>query len=206
MTMTLILAGEAIVAVTEAVTEEEWGYATVEAHYPFAAGVTGLERVEALPDGFDLRYCRWDGGRIVCEVPAPPAGWRDAYLSRIDAAAEAERGRYITLGAGQALTYQAKQGEAARLLADAAAGGDIVPAAYPWIVGEVGITAPAVGDLVPDMVAVARVMDGNARAWAAMGAAIEVVRLAAKEAVRASPDAAMADAVMAGLVWPAVPV
>lgn len=108
----------------------------------------------------------------------------------VDAAAETERGRYITLGAGQAMTYQSKAIEAAALAGDASPD----PADYPLLSAEVGITAS-------DLAGVGVAVRARQAAWAQIGAVIEGARLAAKHAVTAAPDAAAARAA-AVVAWP----
>lgn len=120
-------------------------------------------------------------------VPVNLPALQHELKSRIDDAAEAERGRYITPGAGQALTYQHKAAEALRYLQSAGAGD------YPLLSAEIGITGTTLAD-------VAAVVHGAYQAWLAIGAQIEAARLAAKAAVDAAEDEAAARAVTP--VWP----
>ncbi|WP_322994066.1 hypothetical protein [Castellaniella sp.] len=110
--------------------------------------------------------------------------------AQIDAAAEAERARYITPGSGQAMTYQAKAAEAERLAADPAPDA----AAYPLLSAEVGVTAEALAD-------VGVVVRAAHAQWQIMGGAIERARLAGKATVLAAVDEAGARAA-AEVVWP----
>lgn len=132
-------------------------------------------------------------------VPPPPAApvnlsvLKGTLCAQIDAAAEVERGRYITSGSGQAMTYQAKAAEALALAADPAPD----HAAYPLLSAEVGITAP-------DLTGVGAVVRGAYAAWQVIGAAIERARLAGKVAVMAADDEAAARAA-AAVEWPAPP-
>jgi hypothetical protein len=113
--------------------------------------------------------------------------------AKIDAQAEAERLRYVTPGAGQAMTYQAKADEARRIADDP----DPDPAAYPLLAAEIGITA---GDLA----GVGAVVRANHAAWLTVGAAIEAVRLGTKAAVTAADDEAAAIEA-ATATWPSPP-
>ncbi|MEP9372627.1 hypothetical protein [Mesorhizobium sp. KR1-2] len=115
-------------------------------------------------------------------------------LRSVDEAAEAERLKYITPGAGQAMTYQRKVEEARRLVALAEAEAQINAAEFPMLSATVGLdgdTLDAVARLVIDMDA----------AWARVGAAIEAVRMATKQAIDAAEDEEAARAVVPA--WPA---
>ena len=115
---------------------------------------------------------------------------KSALKAQVDAAAERERARYITPGAGQAMTYQAKADEARRLAADPSPDA----ADYPLLSAEVGITAP-------DLASVGAVVLAAYQAWQVIGAAIEGTRLSAKQAIELAEDEAGARAA-AGVVWP----
>jgi hypothetical protein len=93
----------------------------------------------------------------------------------IDAEAEATRTRFITAGAGQAMTYLKKEAEAAAWLAD-----DTV--ATPFLSAEAAATGTTLATLAATVAA-------RAAAWAVIGPKIEAARLAAKAAVSACGDA-----------------
>lgn len=134
----------------------------------------------------------FDGGtvtRVHASAPVDLAALKGALKAAIDAAAEAERARYITPGAGQALTYNHKAQEAARFATDAAP----KAADYPLLAAEVGITGATLAE-VAGVVAAAHAQ------WLAIGARIEAARLAAKAAVEAAESEAQARAVAP--VWP----
>jgi hypothetical protein len=104
--------------------------------------------------------------------------------SVIDAEAETARLRYVTPGAGQAMTYQDKRAQA---LAYVAAGEpeDLTP--YPFLAAEasaLGVTASAAATAILDTSAL----------WAVVGAQIEGIRMGGK---RAATEAASRAAVMA---------
>ncbi len=111
--------------------------------------------------------------------------------SQIDAGAERERLKYITPGAGQAMTYSQKADEAARFLAN----GNTGSSAYPMLEAEVGITAPTLAE-------VATVVSTAFSQWQIIGAAIEGVRLGGKKAVDDATTIAAAEAAFAGVGWP----
>ena len=109
---------------------------------------------------------------------------------RIDEAAERARLKYITPGAGQAMTYQQKAAEASAFMAD----GDPQPERYPLLAAEIGITAST-------LAGVALVVSQANAQWAIIGAGIEAARLGAKAAVDAAIDAAAVHAA-ADVIFP----
>lgn len=112
----------------------------------------------------------------------------------IDSAAEAERLKYITAGAGMALSYEAKRTEAARWHnAGEPASPDAV--IYPWAAGRAATFDTTIAAVLAEWLA-------QANAWAAIGIAIEGVREAAKTAIAAAEDEAAARAVVAAIAWP----
>lgn len=136
------------------------------------------------------------GGEIAdAPPPAPPltpeelVAFKADRRREIDLAAEAERLKYITGGAGQAMTYSRKLEEAR------AAAAEEEPDAqnYPLLAASVGIDGATVA-------AVAQVVLGMDAAWTVIGAAIETVRLAAKKAIDDAEDEAAVRAVEP--VWP----
>jgi hypothetical protein len=115
-----------------------------------------------------------------------------ALLARVDVAAEVERLRYITAGAGQAMTYAEKAAQAkVALAADAPQ-----PADYPLLSAEIGITADT-------LEGVAGVVDAAYRQWLTIGGMIEAVRLSAKKAISAADTIDAANAAFDAIVWPA---
>jgi len=91
----------------------------------------------------------------------------------IDSAAEAERLKYITPGAGQALTYLQKADEAKRLLSLSE---EPKATDFPLLAAEVGITA----DTLKGVASSISTANDN---WQRIGAAIESIRLGAKKSV-----------------------
>lgn len=111
----------------------------------------------------------------------------------IDEAAEAERLKYITAGAGQAMTYQQKSDEAKRYLAASDPDADD----YPLLSAEVGVTAA-------DLAGVAQVVNAAFAQWQVIGAAIEKTRLATKAAIDAAATAEEAQSAFEGASWPVI--
>lgn len=111
--------------------------------------------------------------------------------AQIDAAAETERLKYITTGAGQSMTYQQKVDEARAFKATSS------PMASDYLVlsSEVGITAETLSD-VADIVLAAYAQ------WQQIGAAIEGIRLGAKRDIDAATDEAAARAIVDAIEWP----
>lgn len=116
-------------------------------------------------------------------------GLKERLKAAVDTAAEAERLRYITPGAGQAMTYSRKVEEARAVQsADEPEADD-----YPLLAASIGID----GDDIEAVAATVLAMD---TAWAQVGAAIERARLIAKRDIDAAADADAARAVSPS--WP----
>lgn len=112
---------------------------------------------------------------------------KTALKASIDTAAEIERLKYITPGAGQALTYQTKVMEAQRYIDTDGAG------EYPLLSKEIGIT----GDTLAGVVGVIIDMHNQ---WLSIGGDIEQVRLDAKAKIDAAEDEETARSIIP--VWP----
>lgn len=112
---------------------------------------------------------------IVAEVNLAPV--RTTLCAKIDAEAEAFRSQFITPGSGQAMTYLAKQAEAAAVLTDPSV-------QTPFLTAEADATQTTVAEL-------AAVVAENAAAWAVIGAKIEGVRRCAKINVEAADNIAV---------------
>lgn len=109
----------------------------------------------------------------------------------VDQAAEIERLKYITPGAGQAMTYQAKVDEVRALAQDL----DPDAANYPLLAAEIGITAESLQD-------VAAAVLGAYRQWQQLGAVIERARLGAKAEIDAATTQEEARAAVDAVTWP----
>lgn len=126
------------------------------------------------------------------EPPGPDlTAFKTSLKTSIDEAAETERLKYITPGAGQALTYMQKSDEARRYLSE-----DNPDAAnYPLLSAEVGITAD-------DMTGVANIVASAFTQWQQIGAAIEATRLGAKASIDASSNVENAQKIFDAISWP----
>lgn len=116
---------------------------------------------------------------------------KSALKEEVDRAAEAERLKFITPGAGQAMTYQQKVDEARAFKAAS----NPKPADYPVLSSEVGITATTLNE-VADIVLAAFAQ------WQQVGAAIESIRLGSKRGIDAAANEAAARAIVDAIEWP----
>ncbi|APY13150.1 hypothetical protein BKD02_01510 [Brucella sp. 09RB8910] len=116
---------------------------------------------------------------------------KDSLKKEVDAAAEAERLKYITPGEGQAMTYQQKVVEAQAFKSD----NDPDVAEYPLLSSEVGITASTHGEVADIVIAAFRQRQS-------IGAAIESIRLGAKRDIDDAGDKVTARACVDAIVWP----
>lgn len=109
----------------------------------------------------------------------------------IDAQAEVERLRYITPGAGQAMTYAQKAEEARLCLA----ANDPDAEEYPLLAAEIGITANT-------LLGVAQIVAAANAQWLQIGAAIEAARLATKKAISEAETLEVAQVAASSVMWP----
>lgn len=119
--------------------------------------------------------------------------WKAKLTSKIDADAETARLKYITGGAGQAMTYQQKAQEAAEVLT-LVGSGEIDASRFPLLSAEVGITAPT-------LIEVAQAVDYAYQTWRFVGARIEALRLGGKAALSATQTIEAAKSA-ADIQWP----
>lgn len=126
-----------------------------------------------------------------------PADIKEQIKAQIDSAAETARSKYITQGAGQALTYDRKRREALQAIDDPA------PTAekYPVLSASIGIEVANTGNLKTDFDAISTMVIAKERQWALVANAIEVLRLGAKKAVDEAASVAEAQAA-AQVAWP----
>ena len=123
-----------------------------------------------------------------------PAGLlplKAALRAGVDKAAETARLKYITAGAGQAMTYAQKADQALRYLA----ANEPDEADYPLLAAEVGITAADIG-------AVAEIVSTAYQNWQLLGAAIEAARLGTKKAIDEATTEEAARTAAAAAIWP----
>lgn len=157
----------------------------------------GIELVSVENDAIDLdAYVedRYPGASFLLVSEAVLLDRLKAELKRwVDEKAEAERLKYITAGAGQAMTYAQKADEARLCLA----ANDPDPEDYPLLAAEIGITAPT-------LVGVAQVVAAANSQWLQIGAAIEAARLSGKKTISDAETEEEAQAAATAVVWPAV--
>ena len=131
-----------------------------------------------LPDGavlvdrLPLEGERWTGAELVFD----PSLVLPLVQAQIDSQAEQVRAKFVTPGAGQAMTYMQKQAEAEAYLSDSAA-------PTPILTEE----AEAMGITVAELAAE---VHANSVAWRAVGGKIEGARRAAKRAAAGAANAA----------------
>lgn len=155
-----------------------------------------------LPNGDQV--CGWAPGTSVggytlapwSMLPDMPA-IRERLKSDIDRNAETARMKYVTPGAGQALTYDRKRREAMQAIDDLAPTAD----KYPVLSASIGIEVPNTGNAKSDFDAISSIVIGKELQWAALARVIEVLRLSAKKSVDAAstPDEAES---AAQVTWP----
>jgi len=163
------------------------------------------------PEGFTLEECftaevvetfypkgnadigwLWDGGSFSAPVASVVDldSLKASLKADVDRAAETERLKYITAGAGQAMTYQEKFAELVAYEADS----NPLKANYPMMSAEIGITGSS-------LTAVAAAIRGAYDLWKLIGGAIEIARLKAKADIdKASTEPAARTA--ADVTWP----
>lgn len=137
-------------------------------------------------------------GVVVAPYEVPLSN-RKKYLDRVDADAEACRLRYITPGAGMALTYQEKFAQAQAV---SAMGRDAANALsqserevqFPTLSASVGIEAPTLADAA-DLV-LARYAN-----FARLSLSIERIRLGGKASIQAATSDAEANAAYEAISW-----
>jgi len=155
------------------------------------------DAVELSAEQYDLwvveQHLLWVDGELVPDVvqTVPLVTIKTAQKVEIDRLAEIERLKYITPGAGQAMTYQQKVAEAQSYKAAT----NPKPADYPILASEVGITAPTLSEVADTVLAAYR-------QWQQIGAGIEAIRLGAKRDIDAAGTEAAARAVVDSISWP----
>lgn len=130
------------------------------------------------------------------ETPPPPPepsieDYRSMGKAYVDGLAEGARAKYITLGAGQAMTYLQKAQEAKTYLETS----DPVDSNFPLLSAEVGVTGN-------NVLSVATVVNDAFTQWQQIGGAIEAVRLSAKAAIATAADKEAIQSIIDGAVWP----
>lgn len=127
---------------------------------------------------------------------------KEALKSRVDAAAENERLKYITAGVGQSMTYTEKFNQAVdyskKYAAHTADPKNVTPPddnEYPLLQASIGIDGSS-------MIEVAETVTYAFALWEKIGAAIEGIRLKAKAAIGDAKTEESAQAIFAAIRWP----
>ncbi len=128
------------------------------------------------------------------------AHWTAEYAARVDADAEACRLRFITPGAGMAMTYAEKfaQAQAVDAMGEAAANALSVEdreAQFPTLSASVGIEAPTLW-------ACAQLVIERYAAFAQLSLVIERTRLAGKAAIKAASSVDAVRVAYGAIAWP----
>lgn len=134
--------------------------------------------------------------------PPTLAETKEAQKSRVDAAAEQERLKYITAGVGQSMTYTEKFNQAVdyskKYAAHTADPKNVNPPdenEFPLLQASIGIDGSS-------MIEVAETVTYAYAVWEKIGAAIEGIRLKAKAAIADAKTEEAAQAVFASIKWP----
>lgn len=127
---------------------------------------------------FDYVIKDWVEGRSLAEA-------RETAIKTLNKQIGIVRAKYITIIPGQESIYLAKENEAIRYIADATPN----LADYPLIASEIGITATTAYEL-------AQIWLFMADQWRTIAAALEAIRLTAKDSVTNAVDVAGVDTVL----------
>lgn len=123
---------------------------------------------------------------------------KSEYAARVDDAAEAERLKYVTPGAGMAMTYQEKKDQAVAVLSL----GEVAANALPNDgVEDFPLLAASVPAEAATLYAAAQLIIARYEAWSAIGGAIEAKRLAGKKAINDAQDVSAVKAAYDAIVW-----
>lgn len=145
----------------------------------------------------------WNAKKAAAEAPPPEPPLAELIATlrkRVDDDAERIRLRYITPGAGMAMTYQEKftQAQAVQEMGEAAANA-LTQAQrevqFPTLAASVGIEGATLWDCA--LLVLARYSQ-----FAALSLVIERARLAGKSAIAAAPDVASARQAYENIQWP----
>jgi hypothetical protein len=116
----------------------------------------------------------------------------------VDADAETARLRYITAGAGMAMTYAEKKDQALAVLQMGEAAANALAnngaAEFPTLSASVPLEAQS-------LYAAAQLVISKYEQWAALSRVIETTRLAGKKAISDASDVASAKAAYEAILW-----
>lgn len=143
---------------------------------------------------------QWSAVVALNPTPYPAQRIKDILMRLVDDDAERVRLRYITPGAGMAMTYQEKfaQAQAVNALGQEAANAltqQQREASFPTLSASVGIEAATLW-------ACAQLVLTKYAQFAALSKVIEGTRLAGKKAISDASDAASAQAAYEAITWP----
>jgi hypothetical protein len=130
------------------------------------SGNTGSSAYQQVPEGAGLLVVPY---AVIADAALDLEALRGALNLYVDTSAEAFRMKFLTAGAGQALTYQRKEAEARAWLLDNTA-------RTPFLEAEASGRDITVETLVPEVIA-------RADQWEVVGALIEGERMGAKDKI-----------------------
>ncbi|MEL6889496.1 MAG: hypothetical protein AAFO86_12425 [Pseudomonadota bacterium] len=131
-----------------------------------------------------MRTLRRSNDSLAMELAAAQA----KAIAAVNAAASTVRLRFVTDIPGQELIYSEKRTEAVAFVAITPTPVDLT--AYPFIAGEVGITAPTAYE-------VAQLYLNLAAQWRQAGSALETIRLGAVQSIETATAQSQIDAALA---------
>ena len=134
--------------------------------------------------------------------PPTLAETKNELKSRVDAAAETERLKYITAGVGQSMTYGEKFNQAVEYSKKYAAHTADPKNVNPPDENEFPLLQASIGIDGSSMIEVAETVTYAFALWEKIGAAIEGIRLKAKAAIGDAKTEEEAQAVFASIKWP----
>lgn len=152
---------------------------TEDSHYWFDGAFVAFPAAPGDWAVWDWAALSWTDPRDAAWTAARLAEARAIALARITALRGQARLAFITDIPGQEMLYQTKISEALAYVSDP----DPVPAEYPLLMSEVGVTAPSA-------IEVAQVFLNLNAIWRQVAAAIDAACFAAQAAIAATTDAA----------------
>ncbi len=153
---------------------------------------SGPTVTQTIESGRVLRVLTWTPEQTAAEIAR--------LKGRIDADAETVRLKFISPGAGMAMTYQEKNAQAQAVFTLGEAAANALTEAerltqFPTLSASVGVEAET-------LYACAELVIARYEAWATLSYAIERTRLAAKKAIGLTSTAADARAAYEAVAWP----
>ncbi|TCP30685.1 hypothetical protein [Sphingomonas sp. BK235] len=149
------------------------------------SGPAGASALQEIPEGLSLAVVPME---VVRTAQLDLEVLRTFACRKVDQSAEALRMRFLTPGAGQAITYTRKEAEARAWSIDNSV-------AVPFLTREAAARSMTLADLAAEVIS-------QADAWVMVGAEIEGMRMGAKTSVAAA-ETFGAIVAAAELQWPA---